>query len=202
MSDRERNLFRDALFEGPQSPDELRERFDQQARELISPRLSKARRIALGVAAAWDICLVAVFAYGYHGVLLGRAESPFLRFFLSLSFATAVVVFLWMGVAFAIQSWSGRGPGRQMRAANEFIPFACLVVFLVVALVKLPDFDLTYPAMISLASALLFLWALSVGMLPFILLKWQRKDLLIEQKRLALEIAILRRELHNIRAEE
>ena len=195
MDEREREFMKSALLEGAGGAEELRERFEEQARELISPRLSKARRIALGVVAVWYFCLVPVFAYGCYGSLLSRAESPFIRFLLSLTFASAVVVFLWTGVGFAIQSWSGRAPGRQMRAANEFIPFACLVVFLVVMLVKLPDFDLSYPVMISVASALLFLWALVVGMLPFILLKWQRKDLLIEQKRLQLEIALLREEL-------
>jgi len=202
MDDKERKLFRDALFEDPQSPDELRERFEEQARDLISPRLSKARRIAYGIAAVVYLCLVPVFAYAFHGVLLRRAESPFIRLILSLSFAGAAVVFLWTGVTFAIQSWSGRAPGRQVRAANEFIPFACLLVFVVVMLVKLPGFDLPYPTMISAASAILFLWGLTVGMLPFTLLRWQRRDLLIEQKRLALEIAILREELHRNRVGE
>jgi len=51
---------------------------------------------------------------------------------------------------------------------------------------------LSVPSAIKLSFVLLFHWIIAVGFVLFSAIRWQREDMLLEQKRTQLEIVLLR----------
>ncbi|MCD6404707.1 MAG: hypothetical protein J7M19_02655 [Planctomycetes bacterium] len=195
MDEREQELMRDALLSGPEPSGELKARFERQIEDFVRPRLSRAARVGCGVLAAFDFVAAPLFAYGSYSFASAVEVGSFLQFFMAMCFGIASVIFLGTSAVLVYISWSGRSPGPQLRMAGDGVVFVLLLVFMVVMFAKLPDFDLPLKTMILIASVLLFYWTIGLGIFLYNLLCWQRKELLIEQKRLQLEIALLREEL-------
>jgi hypothetical protein len=194
MSDSERELMREALLAGTGPGGEVRERFEEQARAVLRPHLSKGARVLRWVIGAVFLVIAPVFAYGSYSFAVSE-EKLLVRVFGSVTFALGALVFLAAAFLTARQARRGRAPCRLMQKASVFIPYAFVLLYSGAMLMIMPRLDLPATKMIGITGSLLFFWIMVWGFVLLAHLGWQRQDILLEQKRTQLEVALLREKL-------
>ncbi|MHC4711696.1 MAG: hypothetical protein ACYTAN_00315 [Planctomycetota bacterium] len=194
MSNRERELMREALLNGTEPGGELRGRFEEQAQAILRPRLSRGARVLRWVIGAVFLMTAPVFAYGSYAFAVSN-EKPLVRVFGSVTFALGALAFLAAAYLTARQARRGRAPGRRTQKASVFIPYAFVLLYSGAMLMIMPRLDLPATKMIGITGSLLFFWIMVWGFVLLAHLGWHRQDILLEQKRTQLEVALLREEL-------
>ncbi|MCK4300851.1 MAG: hypothetical protein KAX80_15015, partial [Planctomycetes bacterium] len=189
--------LREALLSGLEPSDELRERFQRQMAHVIRPTLSGARRVGNVICAAVFLPMSVLF--GYVAYFAATAADPgltlFRRLFMCIPFAAGSLGFLF-GAVYAIRELrSGLVALRARQQAMLAVPTALLLLYFTAWLVFWDMFDITAARGVHASTALLFFWIMAVGQVLLFTSRWHREDVLLEQKRTQLEIALLREEL-------
>ncbi len=194
MSDSERQLMRDVLLSDVEGSDELKARFEAQVQAIMHPPLPKAIRIMGGVLAAVFLATAPLFAWASYSFAVG-GEKPLVRVLGSVMMGLGAIVFIVGAFMTARQARHGVSPGRAMQKASVFVPYAVVLVYSIAMLMIMPGLDLPATKMIAITGSLLFFWIMVWGFVLVAHLGWNRTDILLEQKRTQLEVALLREKL-------
>jgi len=197
MTDDERRDMRDALLSGVEPSDELQERFGEQMEQLVRRKLSGARRVGDVICAVVFLAMTGVF--GYIAYFVATATDPgltlFRRLFMCIPFAAGSLGFLF-GAVYAIRELrSGLVAPRESQQAMLVLPTAFVLLCVTAWLVFWERFDISAARGVHVSTGLLFFWIMVVGNVLLYTSRWHREDILLEQKRTQLEIALLREEL-------
>ena len=200
MTNDEHEALREALLSGLKPSDELRERFQRQIAHLIRPKLSGARKVGNIICAVAFLAMTGVF--GYVAFFAATATDPGLtllrRLFMCIPFAVGSLGLLF-GAVYAVRELrSGLVAPRSRQQAMLVVPTALLLLYFTAWLVFWDMFDITAARGVHVSTALLFFWIMAVGQVLLYTSRWQREDVLLEQKRTQLEVALLRQELTSL----
>lgn len=195
--DNEDASLRELLLSGLEPSDKLRDRFDKQVEQLIRRPLTTAEKWGNAICVTVFLPMSAIF--GYVAYFIARPADPGLslsvRLLTCVGFSLGCLVFL-VGALGAINELRrgriARRPAQQMAVVIS----AGFVLMLGCA--YLVYWDMLAPSVTSAIKAsfgLLFYWIMAVGFVLFSAIRWQREDILLEQKRTQLEIVLLREAL-------
>jgi hypothetical protein len=179
---------------GLEPSDELRDRFDKQVGQLVCRPLTTAEKWGNAICAVVFLPMCAIFGYVAYFVVTvaDPGLSRFARLLMCVGFSLGNLVFL-VGALYAIHQLR-RGRIARRDAQQVMVGVSAGFVLLL-GCVYLVFWDLLAPSVASAIKAsvgLLFFWIMAVGFVLFSAIRWQREDLLLEQKRTQLEIALLR----------
>jgi hypothetical protein len=186
--------LRDVLLSGLEPSDELRDRFEKQVEQLICRPLTTVEKWSRMICVAVFLPMSAVFNYVVY--FLVTVADPGLslpaRLLMGVGFSLGCLVFL-VGALYAICElvWGrvARRDAQQMMVAIS----AGFVLMLGCAYMVFWDMlALSVASAIKGSFVLLFYWIMAVGFVVFSAIRWQREDVLLEQKRTQLEIVLLR----------
>lgn len=197
MMNDEREGMRDALLSGIEPSEELRDRFQDQLERLVRGKLSRARKLGNVICATVFLAMSGIFGYVTFFVTTAADPglTPFARSFMCLSFAAGSLGFL-AGAAYAVgELRRGLVAPRQRQHAMVGIPTAFLLLYFIAWLVFWRRLDIPAAQGVYISTGLLFFWITAVGQVLLYTSRWHREDILLEQKRTQLEIALLREEL-------
>lgn len=197
MTNDERDPLREALLSGLEPSDELRQRFQRQMERLLRPTLSGARKVGNVICAAVFLPMSALF--GYVAYFAATAADPgltlFRRLFMCIPFAVGSLGFLF-GAVYAIRELrSGLVAPRQQQQAMLAASSGFVLLMMTAYMVFWPELALSLERAIRVAFSLLVFWTMAVGNVLYSTMRWNREDILLEQKRTQLEVALLREEL-------
>jgi len=187
----------EALLGGLAPSDELRRRFEEQVSDLTRARISgwgRALRTGMIVVFGGTAC---VFAWASY--LFATAEDPGLtvhiRTFASVSFAAGALLFAG-GIACIVHELRhGRIAPRRLQQGMVFLPYSVVLFYGTFTLVNFREMFSTVESMAYAGISLLFFWIMAATSMLLYSSRWHREDILLEQKRTQLELAILREEL-------
>lgn len=195
--------MRDALLCGPEPSGELKARFEAQAEEVLRPRLTKQEcgiRVILAVAfffaAVFFLMAVSLFVFPK-----GEGIASGMRLVLCFGSIAAAAAFFIGAFFCASEVLKGKTQSRARQKASVLIPFTFLLIYTAALMVKWGRSDVPLESMIHASFALLFFWVMIWGMIHQCEGRWNREDIILEQKRARLEIALLHEKLsHSERA--
>ena len=197
MKNNDRESISEKLLSGIEPSPELQERFKKQTDNVLRRKLSKAAMVRNVILAAIFIAMAAMFAYVVYFAATAADESlpQGVRIFMCVSFAAGSLVFL-AGAIFAIaESRSGLVAPRRNQQGMIGISAGSVLLYTTAYMVFWRRFDIPLDRTILAGIHLLFYWIMAVGFVIKYTVQWHHEDLLIEQKRTQLEIALLREEI-------
>jgi len=196
MNNEEWKFQREALLSGLEPSRELEDSFEQQVATLLRHRLSGWERV--GRVAAVIVFAVTAGFFAWASYLFARAGEdlpPTARTFGCVSFAAGCLLFV-VAIVFIVRELRcGRIAPRLIQKANVFLPFALVLLYSTVTLVHFREIFRSVESMISAGVGMLFFWIMATTNTIFYSMRWHREDILLEEKRTQLEIALLREEL-------
>lgn len=193
MDDNDTSL-RDVLLSGLEPSDELRDRFEKQIGQLVRRPLTTAEKCGNGICVAVFLPMSAIFGYVayFSATAANLGSSPFARPFMCGGFSLGCLVFI-AGALYAISELRhGKIARRDVQRTMLVLSAGLVLMF---GCVYMACWDMLTPSVGSAirgSFALLFYWIMAVGFVLFSVIRWQREDMLLEQKRTQLEIALLR----------
>lgn len=197
MTNDDYDPLREALLSGLEPSDELRERFQRQMAHLIRPKLSGARKVGNVICAVVFLAMTGVF--GYVAFFAATAADPgltlFRRLFMCIPFTVGSLGFLFAAVYAISELRSGLAAPRQQQQAMLAASSGFVILFVTAYMVFWPELALSLERAIRASFGLLFFWIMAVGNVLYSTMRWNREDILLEQKRTQLEVALLREEL-------
>ncbi len=197
MTNDDYDPLREALLSGLEPSDELRERFQRQMVHLIRPKLSGARKVGNVICAAVFLPMSALF--GYIAYFAATASDPgltlFRRLFMCIPFTAGSLGFLFAAVYAIRELRSGLAAPRQQQQAMVAVSSGFVLLMVTAYMVFWPELALSLERAIRAAFSLLVFWTMAVGNVLYSTMRWNREDILLEQKRTQLEVALLREEL-------
>lgn len=197
MTNDDYDPLREALVSGLEPSDELRERFQRQMAHLIRPKHSGARRVGNVICAVVFLAMTGVF--GYVAFFAATAADPgltlFRRLFMCIPFAVGSLGFLFAAVYAISELRSGLAAPRQQQQAMLAVSSGFVLLMMTAYMVFWPELALSLERAIRAAFSLLVFWTMAVGNVLYSTMRWNREDILLEQKRTQLEVALLREEL-------
>jgi hypothetical protein len=196
MSDKEWEFSREALLSGLEPSPELGKSFEQQVEDLLRHRLSGWERAGRVAAAIVFAVTAGVFAWA-SCLFAGAGEDlpPTARTCGSVSFAAGCLLFV-VGIVFIVRELRcGRIAPRVIQKASVFLPFALVLVYSTMTLVHFRELFSSVESKITAGVGMLFFWIMATTNTVFYSMRWHREDILLEEKRTQLEIALLREEL-------
>ena len=186
--------LRDVLLSGLEPSDELRDRFEKQVEQLVCRPLTTAEKWGNVICVTVFLPMSAIF--GYVAYFIATAADPglslFARLFMCVVFSLGCLVFL-VGALYAINELRRGRIAR--RDAQQMMVVISAGFVLMLGCAHMVCWDMLAPSVASAIKgsfALLFYWIMAVGFVLFSAIRWQREDMLLEQKRTQLEIALLR----------
>lgn len=196
MNDKEWKFQREALLSGLEPSQALEESFERQVETLLRHRLSGWERVGRVAAIAVFAVTAGVFAWAsYLFASAGEDLPPTARTFGGVSFAAGCLFFV-VAIVFIVRELRcGRIAPRLIQKASVFLPFAFVLVYSTVTLVHFRELFSSVESMITAGVWMLFFWIMATTNTVFYSMCWHREDILLEEKRTQLEIAILREEL-------
>ncbi len=196
MNDKEREFPREALLSSLEPSQGLKERFERQVEILLRHRLSGWERV--GRVAAITVFAVTAGFFAWASYLFASAGDdlpPIARKFGSVSFAVGCLLFV-VAIVFIVRELRcGRIAPRLIQKASVFLPFAFVLFYGTMTLVHFREMFSSVGSMVYASLSLLFVWIMASTNIVFYSMRWHREDILLEEKRTQLEIAILREEL-------
>lgn len=186
--------LREFLLSGLEPSDELRDRFERQVEQLICRPLTTAEKWGRLICVAVFLPMSAVFNYVVYFVV--TAADPGLslpaRLLMGVGFSLGCLVFL-VGALYAICElvW-GRVARRDAQQIMVVISAGFVLMLGCAYMVFWDMLALSVASAIKVSFVLLFYWIMAVAFVLFSAIRWQREDVLLEQKRTQLEIALLR----------
>lgn len=197
MRNDEPDDIRDALLSGLEPSAALRERFREQVERLVGRKLSTARKVGNVVCATVFLAMSGLF--GYVVLFVATARDPGLavlpRSFMCISFAAGSLGFLFAALYALRELRSGLAAPRRRQQAMVAIPAALVLLYVTAWLVFWDTSDISAARAVHVSTGLLFYWVMAVGSVLLYTIRWQREDILLEQKRTQLEVALLREDL-------
>ena len=194
MTNDERDPLREALLSGLEPSDELRERLQRQLAHLIRPKLSGARKVGNVICAAVFLPMSALF--GYVAYFAATASDPgltlFRRLFMCIPFTAGSLGFLFAAVYAISELRSGLAAPRQQQQAMLAASSGFVLLMVTAYMVFWRELALSSERAVGAAFSLLVFWIMAVGNVLLFTMRWNREDILLEQKRTQLEIALLR----------
>ena len=192
----ERERFREALLSGVEPSGELKERFERQVQGLLRPKLSGKEAIVRKIIGGIYACAAAFFAFAvYLVVFRGEGLPKLARWFMGLTFSAGCVGFLAGAVYCMSELWTGRVAPRRRQKLAIFIPYGYVLALGIFVLMLWPKLGLPLVPTLWTGIWILFFWVMAVGSVLFYSARWHREDIILEQKRTQLEVALLREEL-------
>jgi len=197
MDANEKNYMRDVLMSGASPSDELRKRFDKQIEALtLHPltRRGKAQRVIQAV-----IFTIAGIGMAVGAISIAASHDPGLsngnRLFMEITFgATSLFFFLtaYLGID---QLRRGVAAPRKQQKVMIFGTFAFMLTFVIATLMFAPTQTMRPEAVTLMCANMLVFWIMVWGFVLFYSMQWHREDVILEQKRTQLEVALLHEEL-------
>jgi hypothetical protein len=198
MTEDEGGPLQNAITQGPEIPDELKRRFDEQIEGLLSHRLSASGRIVrilgailMGAAAlycAW-LLVFGVFLMTGRGIPL-LEPAPFLVLFI------AAFLLLATGAFYCVYELRrGIVAPRRVQRVTFGIRHACLFVMGFISLILVTFNNYGAKFVIVADAVILFVWSVFALLALYQVVRWNREDILVEMKRTQLQIALLEERL-------
>jgi len=190
----EKERMKEALLSGVEPTGALRERFEKQAETLTMEPLSpddKAGRIVQAVALGAGGIGIAYFA-GIYVMREHQGVSLASRVIFGAVCAAMSAVFIW--VAYSRIGHMKRQvpmPRRQQRIL-VFSVLAFALAITVITLLTAPGRGLSTERLILTVAHMFVLWSAAILFALHSQAQWHREDILLEQKRTQLEVAMLR----------
>jgi hypothetical protein len=186
--------LREVLLSGLEPSDELRGRFERQAEQLVRGPLTTARKWGNVICVTAFLPMSAIFAYAAY--FAAAAADPGLslstRLLMCVGFGLGCLVFL-VGALYGISELRRGRIAR--RDAQQMMVVISAGFVLMLGCAYMVFWDMLAPSVASAIKGsfvLLFYWIMAVGFVVFSAMRWQREDMLLEQKRTQLEIVLLR----------
>ena len=184
----ERERFREALLSGVEPSGALKERFERQVQSLLRPKLSRKAAIGRKIIGGIYACTAAFFAFAvYLVVFRGEGLPKLVRWFMGVCFSA--------GSYCMSELWTGRVAPRRRQKLAIFIPYGYVLALGIFVLMLWPKLGLPLVPTLWTGIWILFFWVMAVGSVLFYSARWHSEDILLEQKRTQLEVALLREEL-------
>lgn len=194
MNDKERESLREALLAGLEPSGELKEKFETQVEAIVHPRLSQRARIVRRVLAFVFLLNAPVFAWGAYSFATSDAKL-LVRVFGSVTFGLGTLPWLWAAFHAAKQARSGLSPGRRLQKAIIFVPYSVVLLYSCITLMLMSTLELPATSMIAITAGMLFFWIMAWGLVLQATAGWHREDILLEQKRTQLGVALVAEQL-------
>jgi len=192
----ERERFREALLSGAEPSGELKERFERQVQSLLRPKLSGKETIARKIIAGIFACTAAFFAFGVYLVVSRGEGLPMpARWFMGLCFSTGSISFIAFSVYCISELRSGLVAPRRQQKLAVFMPFGYVLALGTFVLMLWPKMGLPLLPTLWTGIWILFFWVMAVGSMLFYSARWHSEDIILEEKRTQLEVALLREQL-------
>jgi hypothetical protein len=192
----ERERFREALLSGAEPSGALKERFERQVESLLRPKLSGKEAIVRKIIGGIYACTAAFFAFAvYLVVFRGEGLPKLVRLFMGVCFSAGSINFIAASVYCMSELWTGRVAPRRRQKLAVFIPYGYVLALGIFVLMLWPKLGLPLVPTLWSGIWILFFWVMAVGGVLFYSARWHSEDILLEQKRTQLEVALLREEL-------
>ena len=195
MNEKEDKLLKDALLHQVELSPELRKRFEEQMNSILHPKLSKKliyRNYFLIVVWIFGICAGSFMMYS---AFTSKDLPESARLFLGAAGALMALHFLAGTFLIIKELKSGHALPRKFDTLGIGMGPFLLMIFCIWYFMVWRSLDLSVKVTIHIAMVLLFFWTMAVGGVLLQTARWNKEDILIEQKRTQLEIALLREEI-------
>ena len=192
--DNEDASLRELLLSGLEPSDDLRDRFEKQVEQLVCRPLTTAEKWGRLTCVAVFLPMSAVFNYVVYFVVTVADPGLSLpaRLLMCVGFGLGSLVFL-VGALYAIcELVRGRVARRDAQQMMVAISAGFVLMLGCAYMVFWDMLALSVASAIKASFVLLFYWIMAVGFVVFSAIRWQREDMLLEQKRTQLEIVLLR----------
>lgn len=193
----ERELIRAALMSDAAPSDELKSRFDDQVATVMRRRLRPWEKWLRGCVA---LCFVASAVFqACCGILFLIRKGPGI----SGEARLAVGGLLFLGAAVLLfgagtlvyEISRGRVAPRKMQKAIVGLAMLPVLILSIFALVYVPTMDLPIDRLIYIFGSINFFWIMAQANIILARADWNRQDIILEQKRTQLQVALLREDL-------
>jgi len=197
MIDHEREDIRDALLSGVEPSAELRERFEEQIEILLDRQMTRWRVTGRSVAAVIFLAVSAFFGFWAIFVAISndRGLPNAARIFMCCTFAAGCVGFL-LGALYCLREIRSRlvAP-RSHQRAMVFGSYGFVLALATAWMILGPKLVTNVGTAIWLVYSVLVFWITATFSVLLWTARWHREDVLLEQKRTRLEVALLREEI-------
>jgi hypothetical protein len=197
MKDNDRESLKEKLLIGIEPSPELQERFTRELDNIIRRRLSKIEVVRNVLLSVVFILMAIVFAciVFFAASIKDEGLSHGARILICLGFAGGSLVFL-AGAVYAIAELrSGHVAPRRNQQGMIGISASFILLLAIGYMGFGGRFNIPLDRTIQAGIYLLFFWVMAVGFVVKYTIQWYHEDLLVEQKRTQLEIALLREEI-------
>lgn len=186
--------LREFLLSGLEPSDELRDRFEKQVEQLICRPLTTAEKWGRLICVTVFLPLSAIFGCVAYFIASGAEPGLSLsaRLLMCIGFGLGCLGFM-VGALYAICELARGRVAR--RDAQQMMVVISAGFVLMLGCAYMVFWDMLAPSVASAVKGsfvLLFYWIMAVGFVVFSAIRWQREDMLLEQKRTQLEIVLLR----------
>jgi hypothetical protein len=197
MKNNHRQSLKEELLSNIEPSPELQEHFTREIDGITRRRLSRAEVIRNAILTAIFIGMAIIFicvAY-FAATVPDKGLPQGARIFMYVGFAAGSCVFL-AGAIYAIAELrSGHVAPRRNQQVTVAMSAGFVLVLTTAYMVFWRRFSIPLDRSILAGIYLLFYWIMAVAFVIKYTIQWHHEDLLIEQKRTQLEIALLREEI-------
>ena len=201
MSAESKDGLREAFLSGVEPSGELERRFNEQVATVLRRRLRRWEKWLRGSVAV--IFAAGAVGQAWGGFLFLSHKSLGIRTEVALTvgclFLVGAAVLLFGAAGLVYEIRAGRVAPRKMQKAIVGLAMVPVIVFSVLALMYVPRMNLPLNSQIYIFVSVLFFWIMLHAHVILARADWNRQDIILEQKRTQLQIAVLREEMAGTR---
>jgi hypothetical protein len=197
MTNDKGDAIREALLSRLEPSEELGNRFQEQVDALLRRRLKAWEKLLRVAICAVFVCTALWFAYiAFFAVTVkDKGWSDSTRTGIAVIFSLGALLFLAGAAGCLLELRKGRIAPRRMQQGIVGSSQLFMGLFAVFTLVFVPQWNLPLSAQLWFGVSVLFFWVMAEANFIIHSARWHREDIILEQKRTQLEIAMLREEL-------
>jgi len=186
-----RSAFRGAMLSGEASAKDLRRRFDEQVAAILAPGLTTWDKIGRVLLICLLLAGIGLVVWGIRLVVSAGGSWTPLGVGLLIAFA-AGIIFLVAGICVCLASLKRRRDARADAKVIIYLGFGFFGICFVTLLVLIPYLHATAVAAVWVSLWFMVFLVILATATSYVYSKWHREDILIEQKRAQLKMALLR----------
>lgn len=176
---------------------ELGNRFEEQVDRLLRRRLKPWEKLLRVLMCAVFVCSAFWFAYVafFASTVRDKGWSDSTRAGIAIMFSLGGLLFLAGAVGMLFELRTGRIAPRRMQQGFVGGTLLFMCVFVAFTLMFVPKWNLPLGEQLWFGVSILVFWVMAQVNCIIYSARWNREDIILEQKRTQLEIAMLREEL-------